>query len=171
MKAKTILITTLILMLLGYSGAFAWGPHGGGKYHGGNDGPPCVNKNRSADLTDEQREELAGLRESFMKDTAEMRIDLHAKSARLNVLLDETNPDTNAINALVDEVSGLRATLMKKRIDHVLAAKEVAPAVNFGSGFHGYNGMGWSPGAHAPCNARGAGYHGEGFGCPGRGWR
>lgn len=136
MKHKRILITTLLFTFLAATMAFSWGTGSGMQDKGVNKkdkNARCVSSGEA--LTEEQQEKLAQLRETFFKETANQRIDLRAKEARLGVLLGDAEPDKAAINKLVNEIASLQKALLEKRVAHRLAVKEIAPELGrFGGG-------------------------------------
>ncbi|MDY6823935.1 MAG: periplasmic heavy metal sensor [Thermodesulfobacteriota bacterium] len=168
MKHNRIFIMTLALTFISAAAALAWGPRGGMHQRGYNSGynaPPCAYYETS--LTTDQRQQVDQLREQFLKDTADLRIELNAKSEKLSLLLDAADPDKRAIKNLTGEISQLKQTLMEKRVDHQLAVKAVAPELNTTRGFglhHGYGtGYGMGRGFQGPM--------GPGYGGPGNCWR
>ncbi|MDY6905128.1 MAG: periplasmic heavy metal sensor [Thermodesulfobacteriota bacterium] len=169
MKQKRILISTLLLTFLGAGIAMAWGPGQGMHNRGYNQGdcPGRYSNPYEKSLTAEQQEKLTRLRQAFFKETAEQRIDLDAKTARLGLLLNETKPDETAINKLVEDITTLQKSLLKKRVAHRLAVKEVAPELGgfgrLGTGF----GYGMGPGSEYGMHRSLGNGPGRAFGCGG----
>jgi Spy/CpxP family protein refolding chaperone len=107
-------------------------------------------------LTDEQRSELVKLRQKHFDETAEVRGQMLAKKAELNVLLNTSNPDMEKAKALQTEISDLKADMDQERLNLYGEARKINPALGFGRGWGRGKGFG-------PC--------GEGFGPGmGRGW-
>jgi len=128
---KKIIPTMLFLILFCSASVYAWEPGGRHHWNRTSDDRPegCFN------LTDEQRKELAALRQQFIDDTAEIRIALNTATKNLDILLQTSEPDEKAIKALIKEITDLRATLMEKRIFHQLEVKQIAPGLARGKIF------------------------------------
>lgn len=163
-KGKMVLVA-LVLVLVGTSAGYAWGPPGGGAatncaYSGQAMGPS--GDKALPELTDEQQEKLTALRQSFITDTADLKGELFAQTQKLDVLLDAEKPDVKEVKSLVKRISEINATLMEKEIDHKLKVKEIAPelgklrkgkrfqgrqwamsGMQGGSGFYGPSGYCW----------------------------
>jgi len=116
---KTILLITLIVSLVGATSAFAyrgWGGHMGMSKHG-----RCMN------LTPEQAGQVFDLRQKFMNDTAELRKNMMVKRAELAQLWRAEQPDEEAIQAKVKELSALKGQFMEKAVAQRLAIQKIAP--------------------------------------------
>ena len=107
-------------------------------------------------LNSKQKEQLADLNRKFYDETRTLRDKLWSKSAELNALLSETNPDTGKISKLQKEISNLQAKLNEKAINNEIETRKIAPETRFGVGYGygpmmgGYGmgyGMGYGPGA------------------------
>ena len=110
-------------------------------------------------LTDEQRDQMDALHQKFYDQTAQVRSQIWAKKAELNVLMNTSNPDLEKAKALQKEISDLKAKMAQERIDLYAEAKKIGPDSRFGQGWG--RGRGFGPG---PC---GGNYGGYGMG---RGW-
>jgi len=75
--------------------------------------------NRIPDLTDAQREQIKKLRTAMLKEIMPLQNKLGEKRARLRTLSTADKPDMTAINKLIDEMAGLRAEILKKRMKFV----------------------------------------------------
>ncbi|MDZ7374743.1 MAG: Spy/CpxP family protein refolding chaperone [candidate division KSB1 bacterium] len=96
------------------------------------------------DLTEEQQAKLAELRLQFAKETLATRNELGVKRLELQQLLMADSPDQKAIEAKVDEIHKLQATLQKKRIAHHLAVwKLLTPEQRKKAREMGWSRMGW----------------------------
>jgi Spy/CpxP family protein refolding chaperone len=138
--------------------AHGWGMGGGHMmgYWGRGPGNYDQDDRGYTTLTKEQQERLADLDRKFYDETRDLRDKLWSKSAELNALLSETNPDSSKISKLQNEISDLRTKLDEKAINHEVEARKIAPEARFGGGYgygpmmggygRGY-GMGYGPGA------------------------
>lgn len=113
----------------------------------------------SGTLTDEQRAHMDALHQKFFDQTAQVRSQMWAKKAELNVLMNTSNPDLEKAKALQKEISDLKAKMAEERINLYTEAKKIDPDTRFGRGWG--RGKGFGPG---PC---GGNYGGYGMG---RGW-
>ncbi|HOG07771.1 MAG: Spy/CpxP family protein refolding chaperone [Syntrophales bacterium] len=164
MKKLTIAMTTLLLVTLLATTAFAWG-RGWGR------GPGAAYCNGPEDrafsqlnLTAEQTAKIKALREVHLKDVTPLREKVFSKRNELRILWLKDNPDEAKILAVQKEMRALRDQLADKRTSHRLAAfKVLTPeqqqkmqAFRSGSGKGRGAGFGWSP--------RGGAGPGPGFG-------
>lgn len=107
-------------------------------------------------LTDEQRSQLASLRQKHFDETAQVRSQLWAKRAELKILMNTSNPDLEKARALQKEITELQGKMAQERITLHGEAKKINPEIGFGRGWGRWKGLG-------PC--------GEGYGPGmGRGW-
>ncbi len=67
------------------------------------------------DLTDEQREAIKTIRTNGRKQTLPIHNQLEEKKAKMKTLATVDSPDMTQIDALIDEMSGLQAELMKTK--------------------------------------------------------
>ncbi|HHP7241413.1 MAG TPA: Spy/CpxP family protein refolding chaperone [Cyclobacteriaceae bacterium] len=75
---------------------------------------------RIPDLTDSQMDKLDAYYVTFHSSAQPLRSKVQEKSIQLKNEIIKDNADKSKINQMVDEISGLRAELMKMRLDHVL---------------------------------------------------
>jgi Spy/CpxP family protein refolding chaperone len=75
------------------------------------------------ELTDEQKSKIEALQTPHMKKMIAFRNQLGEKQAQKRTLMSADKPDQKKINALVDEVSKIRADQEKERINHGLTIK------------------------------------------------
>lgn len=68
------------------------------------------------DLTDEQKEQIRTVMTDSRKEMLPLQNQVREKAAQLMTLRTAENADMNAINAMVDEISSLRANMMKTRL-------------------------------------------------------
>ena len=135
---KIILLVTLIVSLVGATSAFAYKGWGGG-FKG--------KRGWFMNLTPEQAGKVFDLRQKFMNDTAEVRKNMMIKRAELAQLWKAEQPDEEAIQAKVKELSALKAQFMEKAVAQRLAMRKIAPnAMGPCPGFGPGMGPGFGPG-------------------------
>lgn len=132
MKKSGLIAGICFLTIAIASYGFAWGPsqeEGGcpGKRAIGPGSPHMMGPAGGAKLSDEQRQQLETLRQKFIDETAELRIQINSASEKLALLMETSKPDKQAVKKTVKEISDLQAKLDEKHIDHVLEAKQIAP--------------------------------------------
>lgn len=71
---------------------------------------------RYLDLSDEQHEEIKGIMLEGKKESIPLENQLREKRARLRTLSSGDTYDVNALNTVVDEMSGLQASIRKIHI-------------------------------------------------------
>jgi zinc resistance-associated protein len=161
MKAtKKILAGILTFALLGTAGlAFAHGSWGRGPIHDGYGrgyghmmmgggyghmmgpgGSMGYGRGWSANLTYDQREELAASRNAFFQATEGLRDQVYQKGDELTRELDRHNPDAAKVKSLQKALSGLEAEFDQKRLAHQLELKKIAPELGRGLGGRGMGG-------------------------------
>ena len=168
MKKTTITLSTLLILALAAGTVFAWGPgQGRGMYGSGyNQGyyQNCPNFNgrgNFADLSKEQRDELAGLRQKFIDETYDLRSDEFNTRQEIRMLVETSNPDRSKLEKLYNKVADIQKEISLKQLDTALAAKKIAPELNLGGG------RGWGMGGGGFAKG-GFGRHQGFFNCPGR---
>lgn len=67
-------------------------------------------------ITQEQTDQIDKLRQQNMKNTQQLRNTVFEKRAHLRTLSATDNPDTDAINKTIDDISGIRAEIEKGRM-------------------------------------------------------
>jgi Spy/CpxP family protein refolding chaperone len=95
-------------------------------------------------LTQAEFEKLETEREAFKKDTRNLRENLYDRQVDLRRELAGESPDAKRASELQKEISGLRAELDQKRVDHLIKMRKIAP--NAGKG--GRGGYGSRGGRH-----------------------
>jgi len=165
MKRKILTIALITLFTIGAGSialSYGRGQRGGqGRGQGGYPAGPgprraAVEKAESA-LTEEQKEEMKSLRDSFAEETRPIRNDLELKNLELRHLWTADELDEEAIMAKAGEVSELQSQLHEKMIRHRLDVAKVLPKEyrsRFFAKSHRRNGRG----------SRGRGRQGRGFG-------
>ena len=126
---------------------------GYGQHHRRGD---CPYGQGSADLTEEQREQMKTERQAFFDATRQDRQDLYAKRLALKAEIAKSAPDMQTASAIQKEVSALQADLDQKRLEHIMAMRKINP--DAGRGFF-MEGRG--QGGHGMRGGRG---HGMGYG-------
>jgi Spy/CpxP family protein refolding chaperone len=69
-------------------------------------------------LSDDQKAKIQKLTVPHLKEMKDLKNQLVEKRAHLNTLRETDNPDMNALNKTIDEISGLSGTMMKKGMAH-----------------------------------------------------
>ena len=75
------------------------------------------------ELTDEQKTKIEALQTPHMKKMIAFRNQLGEKQAQKRTLMSADKPDQKKLNALVDEISKIRADQEKERIGHGIEVK------------------------------------------------
>ena len=163
------LVTILgILLLVGAIAApvLAHGPGRGGGQHmmgygGGGPGSGGDYGRGYSNLTEEQQVQLDKLHQKFYDETAQLRIDIMAKSGELNILLNTSNPDVEKAKAIQKEIIDLRGKMAQERLDFQIEARKINPDARLGRGYgphmKGYgSGMGKGYGRHMGGYGQGA---------------
>ncbi|MBW2030003.1 MAG: periplasmic heavy metal sensor [Deltaproteobacteria bacterium] len=157
----SLLVTALAIPVL----AWAHGPGGGpmmGKWGAG----PGYGRHyygAPGTVAPEQQQRLLDLQRKFFDETTELRNQLWSKSAELNALLRQTNPDQERAKALQGEINDLRAKLSEKAFNYRLEAQKAAPDAGFGGRYGRFRGP--RMGGYGPGMGMGMGYG------PGSCWR
>lgn len=106
----------MVVLVLASTTAMAQGP----RFRGGDGNamqqgrPGYCNLN----LTPEQEQKINDLRVKHIKEITPLRNELNEKQARLRTLESTEKPDMAAINKTIDEISTIKAKLMKARAAH-----------------------------------------------------
>lgn len=138
---RSILITTLtILMFIGaYEVEAQWGWGRGARGMG----PGYCFNFGGLNLSQDQIESLASLRQGFWKDTTSLMAQLEQKQLELDTLMLEAAPDAKEATSLQKTISELQSQLAAKRLSHQLEAQKILtpeqqaqlpPGCNFGFG-------------------------------------
>lgn len=163
MKKLTGLTGILSALLIVPAAVWAFGAWGGHMMDWDN-GPGYYGSNGNGNygLSEEQQGKLADLNRKFYDETQELRSKLWSKTAELNALLAQKNPDPAEVSRLQKEISGLRAQLDEKATQNQLEARKIAPDAPFGGGY-GYGPMMGYGYGHMGGYGMG-GYYGGGYG-------
>jgi Spy/CpxP family protein refolding chaperone len=76
-------------------------------------------------LTDEQKNRLADIRDRHERTVIPIQGELRLASLDLRKLMRADRPDSRAINAQIDKLAGLRASMQKSRVAGMLEARAV----------------------------------------------
>jgi Spy/CpxP family protein refolding chaperone len=109
----------------GRAGDSEWGPGFGAGPEAGFGAAPGLEAMEKLDLTQAQREKLADLHERVMKQQIQTQADLRIAQMDLQKLMRAESPDGRAIDAQIDKIAGLRASIQKARVEARLAARTV----------------------------------------------
>lgn len=139
--AKWIILIAIVGMLGMGTVAMAdrgWGPGSGGsgycgdcprgygsgfgKGFSGERGPGW-----GGNLTDEERQNLEVERDAFLDATSGLRQSIYQKKLELRFELAKQSPDAAKAATLQGEISGLKAEMSQKRLEHQLKVKEINP--------------------------------------------
>ncbi len=117
---RSILVTMVLSLML--SGSFLLAqpmPGARGMHHPGmmrGDGPPGAMMFKNIpNLTEEQKEQIKALRLDMMKKALPIRNTIGEKRARLRTLQTQASVNMKEVNALIDEIAGLKARIAKMR--------------------------------------------------------
>ena len=159
-------IMTLVAALA--TPALAQGP-GMGRGFRGQGGPEDWPGHRySRDLTEEQKSQMDNLHQKFFDQTAQLRSEIAAKHAELNILMNTSNPDLDKAKALQKDLGDLKAKMGQERINLYAEERKIDPDARFGMGYgRGKGGPGRGMGGYGPGMGgygHGTGWHGGGYG-------
>jgi zinc resistance-associated protein len=166
MKKTIIIISSILLVAFVAGNVFAWGHGRGGGMMGAGFNQDCPRygggQSGISDLSKDQRDELAALRQQFIDETYEFRSAKFAKQQEMRMLMETSDPDRDKLSKLSKELTDLQKQVRDKGIDFRLNAKKIAPELGRGGGFgHGF-GKGSGYGGHRGSHGEGMGYHGGG---------
>jgi Spy/CpxP family protein refolding chaperone len=137
-------------------------------------GPNAFNPSWLPNLTQEQSGKLADMQKKHIEETSQLRTSLAVKGIELDQLLDQAQPNTEAVLAKQKEMSGLQTQLQEKCLRRqmdmrsLLTDEQRAALINrFDRDDDFYSGwMGGGP-RQGKGSGRGRGYGGGGMGyCP-----
>ena len=137
MKKSIIIISSLLMVALVSGSVFAWGP-GKGRgmgYNSNQDCPRYGGQSAFNDLSQDQRDQLGALRQTFIDDTYEARSAKFAKRQEMRMLMETSDPDRAELEKLSQEITDLQKQVRDKRIDFQLGAKKISPELGMGRGF------------------------------------
>jgi zinc resistance-associated protein len=134
MKKSITIISSVVFLALFTGSVFAFGPGMGmgGGYSS------CRGFGGGAawdDLSKEQRDELATIRQKFIDDTYALRTSMFQKHQEMSLLMETSAPDRAKLSKLSGEILDIEKQLNEKQIDFMLAAKKISPELALGQGF------------------------------------
>lgn len=142
MKRNILLVTAVLAIAFTATSGFAFGP---GKGRSG-DGSPGFGQGVWKNLSKAQQDQIKSLRQKFIDDTYRLRSDIMLKHHQARMLMETSSPDRAELTKLLKDANQLKAQVIEKRIDFMLAAKKVAPELKFRNGFElghgGFEGRG-----------------------------
>jgi zinc resistance-associated protein len=115
-------------------GMMGYGPAAGPGAHMGRWGDGGISR--------QQAEKLEAARDSFYRDTQDLRNQIGDRYAQIRSELSKENPDRARLQALQSEISKLKGELDQKQLDYQLEVRKIAP--EYGRGFAA---KGYGPGA------------------------
>jgi len=131
------------------------------------------------DLSDEQKEEMRSLRADHQKEMRYQHSLINEKNARLRTLMSAPEHDKDAIEMVIDDISGLKGELMKKQIANKEEMKSILSpeqlekieSLGFGNGrrqgLRGNRGQDFRDGRRGGIAPQGrTGFYGRGLGRP-----
>jgi Spy/CpxP family protein refolding chaperone len=153
--AKKLSIAAFILTVGAAGLAFAHGGFGGYGYGGHMMGPGYGSHmmgyghhmgwgwdREGSGLTQEQADRLEAARESFYRETRDLRNQIYDRSAQIRQEFSKEPPDRNRIQDLQKEISKLESELDQKRLDYQLKTRDIAPESEGGFAGRGNYGPG-----------------------------
>lgn len=157
---KTLAVLTILILTCTFSAGALAAPPKQGK---GNDlrqarARACMN------LTGKQKKQLRDLRQRFIDDTYDMRVEMMSLDQQIRLYMETSNPVPKKLKSMVMKKADLAKDLAVKRLEFALDARKISPELKsmpmgmiMGKGFGG-QGMGCGP------RGNGYGYHGFGRG-------
>jgi Spy/CpxP family protein refolding chaperone len=164
MRLNNVSKVIVILAIMGIVGYAATSFAGRGRGWGGGgycDGPGSGWAERGyggqgyqGNLSDEEIAKLDNERQTFLKETSDLRDGMYQKKLELRSEMAKKDPDAEKAVAIQKEISDLRSQLDQKRIEHRIKMKKENPEFFAGRGpgrGYGYGprgkGMGYDPGS------------------------
>ena len=126
---KIVLIAVIAILFSGIYASADWGRgyghHRGmhqdqGRHHRGSGGPGC---GAFDNLSEDEIKKLDAERTAFFEATKGLRRKIYQKRLELASELAKENPDAAAASALQTEISGFKAQMAQKRLEHILRAQ------------------------------------------------
>lgn len=160
MKKSILIISAILVTALVAANVFAWG-QGKGRGMGSGysqDCPRYGGQGAFNDLSRDQKDELAALRQKFIDETYEVRSAKFQKQQEMRLLMETSDPDRAKLDTLSQEITDLQKQVRDKRIDFRLAAKKISPELGMGMGFGQGRGHGSKRGGQGGCQGQGNGW-------------
>ena len=121
---------------MGY-GHHGWMHQGMGRHYGGYGGPGY---GAFGNLSEDEIKKMDEERTAFFDATKDFRQEIYQKRLELSSELAKKNPDAAKAAALQKDISGVKAQLEQKRLDHIIRLRKINP--DFSRGFLGGGPMG-----------------------------
>lgn len=160
--AKIALFTLLALVLI--AGAAAAQRHmiGGQGYGQKQYGQQQYGQGYGYEMTEEQWNQMNDLQQKHRDEIMPLQQKLWSKDAKLASLLHQDNPDEKKVDALIEEVSDLRAEIYKKQLTfsrnaqnelgmHMGPGTMMGPGMGYGMGRGRMSGPGMMGGGWGSC--------------------
>lgn len=138
--------------------------HGSARHHGGFGGPGCGAFNNLSEVETKKLEEE---RTAFFEATKDLRREAYQKRLELASEMAKKDPDATRAAAIQKEISGAKAHLAQKRIDHMFRVRKINPDLGMGFWGGGSKDQGMM---HHGMAGRGRGYPDCPYGGPGGGY-
>lgn len=87
-----------------------------------------------SNLSEEDVKKLKEAREAYIKDTQDLRLDIHQKQLELRSELAKKDIDVKRATKLQKEISDLNAEMDMKRLTHRIKIKEINPYIGMQMG-------------------------------------
>ncbi|MGE0090380.1 MAG: Spy/CpxP family protein refolding chaperone [Bacteroidales bacterium] len=116
MKTQKISITMLALALLMFIGSDMFAQRG--NRNNNFDREPGAYCSNIPDLTPEQETKIEALRVDHLKKRTDYRNQMNELRAKKQTLMTTDKSDLNAINGIIDQMTGLQNKMMKERAKH-----------------------------------------------------
>jgi len=127
-------------------GSSGWGNYGPGMNHKGWGGPGYGHM--MGDLNHDDFKKMDEERRAFFKETETLRHEVYQKEQALESELAKKNPEARTAASLQKEISGFKAQLDQKQIEHMIRMREILPdagsrymgrghMMGYGSGYGG----------------------------------
>lgn len=155
MSKKTLIYALVLLLALSATAALAQG-RAGKQQQGPPAGAPLACQT-TLGLSQAQVDQIAGIRNTCMNDTAQLRTDLQARMREISQLQAQPHPDVTLINQKTAEANQIRAQIRERcagaqaAVQNVLTPEQRAKCAQYGCGAGaGIGGPGLGRG---PCGA------------------
>ena len=121
---RAIVIATLLVFGLAALEASAH-PKGGKRHHGKAWKTEFRDRMAELNLSENQKERIAEVRESHQRERIQTQADLRLARLELRKLMRAEDPNQDAIDDQIDRMSSIRAEMMKSRVDQRLEVREI----------------------------------------------
>ena len=122
---RALMIATLLAFGLAALDAYAHNPKSGKRHHGRAWKAELRDRMAELNLSENQRERIAEVRESHQRERIQSQADLKLARLELRKLMRAEDPDQDAIDDQIDRMSSIRAEMMKSRVGQRLEVREI----------------------------------------------